>query len=178
MFNKNSLIRFFVLASILALTVFAVRGVLTVYADNDSSIEDLIEGKGQFKFDVFPPGLEKKFEVRQPSLNVNPQGKVLITAGEVTEANWPNLKVKIWGLVLNIHVMPDARIIGGTTQTSSTATGTPSTVIPTVAVGNKVDILGDMEKDTGLIHAKTFKNRSQGSIDMENLRQRIQDLIR
>ena len=182
MFNKNSLIRFFVLASILALTVFAVSGIFTAYADNDnnddSSIEDLIEGKGQFKFDIFPPGLEKKFEVRQSSLNVNPQGKTLIIAGEVTEANWPNLKVKTWGLILNIHVMPDARIIGGTTQTSSTATGTPSTVIPSVAVGNKVDILGDMEKDTGLIHAKIFKNRSQGSIDMENLRQRIQDLIR
>ena len=177
MFNKNSLIRFFAFASILALTVFTISGVLTVYADDDSSIEDLIEGKGKFKFDVFPFGLEKKFEIRQPSLNVNPQGKVLITAGEVTEANWPNLKVKIWGLVLSIHVMPNARIIGGTTQTSSTATGTPS-IIPTVAVGNKVDILGDMEKDTGLIHAKTFKNRSQGSIDMENLRQRIQDLIR
>jgi len=178
MFNKNSLIRFFVLASILALTVFAVRGTFTVYADDDSSIEDLIEGKGKFKFDVFPSGLEKKFEVRQPSLNVNPQGKVLIIAGEVTESNWPNLKVKIWGLVLNVHVMPDARIIGGTTQTSTIATGTPPVVIPTVAVGNKVDILGEMEIATGLIHAKTFKNRSQGSIDMENLRQRIQDLIR
>ena len=167
MFNKNSLIRFFAFASILALTVFTISGVLTVYADDDSSIEDLIEGKGKFKFDVFPFGLEKKFEIRQPSLNVNPQGKVLITAGEVTEANWPNLKVKVWGLILNVHVMPDVRIISGTTQASST-----------VAVGNKVDILGDMEKDTGLIHAKTFKNRSQGSIDMENLRQRIQDLIR
>ena len=181
MFNKNSLIRFFVLASILSLTVFAVRGVLTVYADNnnnDSSIEDLIEGKGQFKFDVFPPGIEKNFEIQQPSLNVNPQGRALIIAGEVTEANWPNLKVKIWGLVLNIHAMPDTRIIGGTTQTSSTATGTPSTIIPTVAVGDKVDILGNMEKDTGLINAKTFKNRSQGSKDMENLRQRIQDLIK
>ena len=178
MFNKNSLMRFFVLASILSLMVFAVSGVLTVSADNDSSIEDLIEGKSHFKFDVFPTGLEKKFEIRQPSLNVNPHGKVLITAGEVTETNWPNLKVKIWGMVLNIHVMPDARIIGGTTQTSSTATGTPPTVIPNVAIGDKVDILGDMEKDTGLINANTFKNRSQGSIDMENLRQRIQDLIK
>ncbi len=96
MFNKNSLIRFFVLASILSLTVFAVSRVITVYADNDndndndSSIEDLIEGKGQFKFDVFPQGIEKNFEIRQPSLNVNPQGKTLIIAGEVTEANWPN----------------------------------------------------------------------------------------
>ncbi len=75
--------------------------------------------------------------------------------------------------------MPDVRIIGSTTQTSSsTATGTPATIIPTVAVGDKVDILGDMDKDTGLINAKTFKNRSQGSKDIENLNQRIQDLIK
>ena len=178
MFNKKFVSRFFTLAVILSLATFTIIGTLISHADNDSSIDDLIEGRGKFKFDIFPPGLEKKFEIRQPSLNINPQGKVLITAGEVTEANWPNLKVKIWGLVLSVHVMPDARIIGGTAMTTSTATGTPPSVIPTVTVGDKVDVLGDMEKDTGLIHAKTFKNRSQSSKDSENLRQRIADLMR
>src|SRR3989344_2013861 len=166
MLNKSLIIRYFTFAIILFLMVFAIGGTFISHADNDSSLDDLIEGKGKFKFDVFPPGLDKKFEIRQPSLNVNPQGKVLITAGEVTEANWPNLKVKTWGLVLSIHVMPDAKIIGGTATTTSTA------------IGDKVDILGDMEKDTGLIHAKTFKNGSQGSKDSENLRQRINDLIK
>ena len=164
MLNKNFAIRFFTFAVILFLAMFAIGGTFISHADNDSSLDDLIEGRGKFKFDIFPPGLEKKFEIRQPSLNVNPQGKVLITAGEVTEANWPNLKVKTWGLVLNVHVMSDARIIGGTATTTT--------------VGDKVDILGDMEKDTGLIHAKTFKNRSQSLIDSENLRQRIADLMR
>ena len=178
MLNKNIVIRFFTFALILSLAVFAIGGTFISYADNESSLNDLIEGKGKFKFDIFPPDLEKKHEIREPSLNVNPQGKVLIIAGEVTEATWPNLKVKIWGLVLSVHVMPDARIIGGTTTTTSTATGTPPLVIPTVAVGDKVDILGYMEKDTGLIHAKTFKNRSQSSKDFENLRQRIADLMR
>lgn len=188
MFNKNYIVRFVAFISLLSLMIFAINGVINVYAkdnessnnsnNNDSSIDNLIEGTGKFKFDSFPPGLEKKNEIREPSLNVNPQGKVLITAGEVTEANWPNLKVKIWGLVLSVHVMPDARIIGGTTTTTSTATGTLPLVIPTVAVGDRVDILGNMEKDTGLIHAKTFKNRSQSSKDSENLRQRIADLMR
>lgn len=167
MLNKKLIVRFFTFALVLSLAVFTIGGTFISRADNDSSIEDLIEGKGKFKFDIFPPGLEKKFEIRQLSLNVNPQGKVLITAGEVTEVNWPNLKVKTWGLVLNVHVMPDARIIGNTTTATSTAT-----------IGDKVDILGDMEKDTGLIHAKTFKNRSQSSKDSDNLKQRIQDLLK
>jgi|SRR3989344_971764 len=178
MLNKSLIIRYFTFAIILFLMVFAIGGTFISHADNDSSLDDLIEGKGKFKFDIFPPGLEKKFEIRQPSLNINPHGKVLITAGEVTEVNWPNLKVKTWGLVLNVHMTPDAKIIGGTTTTTSIATGTPPLVIPTITVGDKVDILGDMEKDTGLIHAKTFKNRSQSSKDSENLRQRINDLIK
>lgn len=134
-----------------------------------SDIDDLVEGKGEFKLENFPKELERKFETRQATLTINPHGKVLIVAGEVTEANWPNLKAKIWGNVLSVHVMPDAKLIG----LSNTATSSVQ-----VAVGDRVDILGYAEEATGLIHATTFKNRSQANKEADGIRARIQELLK
>jgi hypothetical protein len=145
-------------------------------SSSSSAVEDLIEGKGEFKLDHFPKGLDKKFEVRKPSMTINPQGKVLIVASEVTESNWPNLKVKVWGNTFSVHVMPDARLIGLTATAVSNATSSATTTIQ-VAVGDRVDVLGYVEEATGLIHATAFKNRSQVSKDVETIRARIQELM-
>lgn len=140
--------------------------------DENDDVEALIEGKGHFKFDRFPPGLAKKFDYRRAAtLNINPNGKTLITAGEVTEVNWPDLKVKVWGLLLNVHVLPDALIIG------QTGTGTTSNATTTV-VGNQVDVLGDIATSTGIINARHFKNRSQTTQRIDDLQRRIQELLK
>ncbi len=103
-------------------------------------------------------------------LTINKQGKVTLQSGEVTESNWPNLKVKAWGTVYNIHVMPDAKIIGNT----NTGTTTP---LVTVTVGDKVDLVGDVELATGLIHAKSFRNRSTVNKQSSEIQVRIKSLL-
>ena len=145
------------------------KSVQKVEVKSISDIDDLVEGKGEFKLEKFPAELEKKFETRQATLTINPQGKVLIVAGEVAEANWPNLKVKIWGNALAVHVMPDAKLIGFTSNATSTVQA---------AVGDKVDVLGYAEEATGLVHATTFKNRSQANKEADGIRARIQELLK
>ncbi len=178
---KKSALIFGIMAVALALVFSATMSVRADSDDND--LEDLFEGKGAFKFDKFPPGLDKKRDLpKGPSFTVNPQGRVLISAGEVTEANWPNLKVKVWGLSLSVHVMPNAVIHGAAAPVVNTSTSTATTTPPTttggVSVGDKVDILGEMESSTGLIHALHFKNRSQTDHTINALQQRIQELLK
>ncbi len=100
---------------------------------------------------------------------INAAGKIKLTAVEVTESNWPNLKVKAWGNVFSVHVMPDARIIGATNTGSTTP-------LVTVAVGEKVDILGDVEA-SGLMHATSFRNRSTAHKQTTEIQSRIKGLL-
>lgn len=160
----------------LVLSLVASSGILVRADDDDDNVKELIEGKGSFKFDAFPKHLEKELGRQDPTLNINPQGRALVTSGEVTSVSWPNLTVKVWGLSLQVTVLPDAKIIGGTAAATSTSTTTPSQ--PRASVGDKVDILGEMNKTTGVISAKHFKNRSGASAEVEGLRQRVNDLLR
>ncbi|MEK7510249.1 MAG: hypothetical protein AAB567_01675 [Patescibacteria group bacterium] len=172
--TKNRSI-FFLAGFVAIVLALSFGGIFLIQAHEDEdeeadrNIQEFIEGLDEFSLEHFPPWLERRFEVRDPSLSINPQGRVLITAGEVSEVSWPNLKVKTWGIILNVHVMGGAVIHG----TGSTSSGTPQ-----VAVGDRIDILGEMEKETGLIHAHHFKNRSQAFQEIESLRQRIQDLLK
>ena len=106
---------------------------------------------------------EKRQEVRGPSFSVNPLGRVVLNEGEVVEAAWPNLKVKVWGVTFSVHVMPDAVIVGGSDQAQA-------------AVGDKVDLVGEMEA-SGLIHARQFKNRTHTDAATEEIRRKIQQLM-
>ncbi|TSC62528.1 MAG: hypothetical protein G01um101448_433 [Parcubacteria group bacterium Gr01-1014_48] len=104
------------------------------------------------------------------SILINPAGKVKLTGVEVTESNWPNLKVKAWGVMLSVHVMPDAKIVGGT----NTGSTTPPV---TVAVGDRVDVVGDADTAAGLIHARSFRNRSTINKETNDIQTRIKDLL-
>src|SRR3989344_7621185 len=143
--------------------------------DDDNKVKELTEGKGSFKFDEFPKHLEKELGRQEPTLNINPQGRVLITSGEVTSVSWPNVTVKVWGLPLSITILPDTKIIGGSYATS-TSTTTP--VQPRASVGDRVDVLGEMNKTTGVISAKHFKNRSGANAEVEGLRQQVNSLLK
>lgn len=152
--------------------------------DNDNnndngSIMDLLHGKGVFNFNDFPSDLEEETISQNASLNINPNGRVIITSAIVTQANWPNLQVKVWGITLNITVLPDAKVHGAgiTTPTTSGSTSTPSTVI-NIAVGDNVDIVGTINNDTGVISANNFRDRSQTSALIKTLQQKIQDLLK
>ncbi len=159
----------------LIVSLVASSGILVQADNNDDKVKELTEGKGSFKFDEFPKHLEKELGQQEPTLNVNPQGRALITSGEVTSVSWPNLTVKVWGLSLSVTVPPNAKIIGGSNATS-TSTTTPSQ--PRASVGDKVDILGEMNKTTGVISAKHFRNRSGAGVEVEGLRQQVNNLLK
>lgn len=174
---KNKKMRWALYLGMLGLIVSLVAssGILVQADNNDDKVKELTEGKGSFKFDEFPKHLEKELGQQEPTLNVNPQGRALITSGEVTSVSWPNLTVKVWGLSLSVTVPPNAKIIGGSNATS-TSTTTPSQ--PRASVGDKVDILGEMNKTTGVISAKHFRNRSGAGVEVEGLRQQVNNLLK
>lgn len=134
--------------------------------DNDRNEHQVIEQSNEFSRDL----LGDRATNTPTTISINRQGKATISAGEVTESSWPNLKVKAWGTVFSVHVMPDARIIGAT----NTGTTTP---LVTVAVGDKVDFIGDVELPTGLIHAKSFRNRSAVNQQSNDIQSRIKALM-
>ena len=147
--------------------------------DNDNrngSIMDLLRGKGVFNFSDFPSDLEGETISQNPSLNINPNGRVIITSASVIQSNWPNLQVKVWGITLNITVLPNAKIHGAGIATPS-STSTPPAVI-NVAVGDNVDVVGTIDNNTGVISAKNFRDRSQTNSLIQTLQQKIQDLLR
>ena len=150
---------------------------IKVLADEDGDdreVENFIEGKGKFKFDKFPKHLEKTSVNREPALTINPNGKTLITAGEVSAVNWPNVTVKVWGINLAVKITDTTVLIGK----QGTATSTTATTTAQASVGDKVDVLGEINKSTGEITAKHFKNRSRASQEVGDLEKRIQDLLR
>ena len=134
--------------------------------DNDRNEHQAIEQSNEFSRDL----LGDRATNTPATIFINKQGKATVSAGEVTESSWPNLKVKAWGTVFSVHVMPDARIIGAT----NTGTTTP---LVTVAVGDKVDFIGDVELATGLIHAKSFRNRSAVNQQSNDIQSRIKALM-
>ena len=134
--------------------------------DNDRNEHQAIEQSNEFSRDL----LGDRATNTPATIFINKQGKATVSAGEVTESSWPNLKVKAWGTVFSVHVMPDARIIG----TTNTGTTTP---LVTVAVGDKVDLVGDAELATGLIHARTFRNRSAVNQQSNDIQSRIKALM-
>lgn len=163
-------------ALLIALLVgFALAMTTPVRADNDDhgNKHDAMENEDHdrdLKNNQFSKNLLGERATNTPAtVLINAAGKVKLTAGEVTESNWPNLKVKTWGVIWSVHVMPDAKIIGGT----NTGTTTPPV---TVSIGDKVDILGDIEVG-GLMHARSFRDRSTVVKQADDLQTRIKALL-
>lgn len=168
---------FGILFAVLVGVIFVAANSVRADKDDDSDgegISALLEGKKDFRLNEFPKQFLKNRATNTPStIIINPKGKVLLGATEVVESNWPNLRVKSWGLVLNVHVMPDAKLTGvGNTTASTTASTTP-----TIAVGDKIDVLGDIEVATGLIHARHVRNRSIVNQQSDDLQSRIKKLL-
>lgn len=189
MLNKNvkSLKKILLTVILSALLVWSMSSMF-VKAENDNqdngnhngSFKDLLHGKGVFNFNDFPSDLEQETISQNPGLNINPNGRVIITSASVTQSNWPNLQIKVWGITLNVTVLPNAKIhgIGITTSTNTSgATSTPSTVI-SIAVGDNVDVVGTIDNNTGVISADNFRDRSQTNSLIQTLQQKIQDLLK
>lgn len=139
----------------------------------DKGFGALMEGKHDFKLNEFPQSFLRNRATSGPStVTVNPNGKILLGSTEVTESNWPNLKVKSWGIVYNVHVMPDAKLIGFGTTSTTTASSTPM-----VSVGDRLDVLGEIEMATGLVHARQVRNRSTANKQADDLQSRIRQLL-
>ena len=139
--------------------------------DNDRDNDDDNKNKAAQNSNDLPRDVLSDKATNTPAhITINKQGKATLTSVDVTESNWPNLKVKAWGTVYSVHVMPDAKITGAT----NTGTTTP---LVTVAIGDKVDFVGDVELATGLIHAKSFRNRSAVNKQSSDLQMRIKQLM-
>lgn len=163
-------------ALLLALSVGLILAVANpVRAENDDHNDDKKKDKFFIEQDREFREFSKDFLSSDKATNtpatvlINTAGKIKLTAVEVTESNWPNLKVKAWGSVFSVHVMSDAKITGIT----NTGTTTP---LVTVAIGEKVDILGDIEMG-GLVHARHFRNRSTAHKQTTEIQSRIKSLL-
>lgn len=181
MFKYSTKISLIIALSVILITMNGVFAkAVNDREDNDnSSLSDLLHGRGIFGFTDFPIELERETIFRNPSFNINPNGRVIITSAVVTQSNWPNLQVKVWGITLNVTVSPNARIHGvaiTTPANTSGATSTPSTT--NVTVGDKVDIVGTIDNNTGIISADNFKDRTQTSSLIKSLQDKIQDLLK
>lgn len=158
-----------VAAALIALSLSAGSAASVALAENGSNkdFEDFLKGKGNFNFNKLPSELSKDLEQTDPSLNINPNGKVLVTNGEIMSFNYPNFTVKVWGVTLSGIATSSSVLIGNGTSTTSWA-----------KVGDKVDISGTIDKNNGVLNAHRMRNRTTVGTETSDVMKRISDLLK
>lgn len=126
-------------------------------------IEQLTEKLENFTF----PGIEST-KINPSSLYFGPQGQVRIISGEITSIGTATPAIdgiKIWGISLNVDVTGANFIPAGAT-------------ISGLKVGDKVNIKGTINKDTGVITASTVHSLVTTQQDVVKLQLQITELIK
>jgi len=118
--------------------------------------------KAELKLTKAPASLVITSKVKVTMVNVK-----LEAIGTVTQGKEDALTVRIHGLTLEVDAS-GAKIYGGGKKIT----------LSDLTVGNILLIKGTMDEDTGVIEASRIYNRSSHKKSLENLRVRIQDLLR
>lgn len=157
---------------------------LTAFAE-DTHHEDMRTEKGNMKsimqplqnmlnkiekFDTREFSIENKPVHDVPStLTVNPQGNTRITNGKVTAMSGDIITVEIWRLSFSVHKMPDTKVF---------ASNSREMTFDQIAVGDMVDVLGQMDTATvAFIHAQGIHDRTQSIRVQQEQTGRLQAMI-
>ncbi len=156
--------KYLLFAAIFGLIVFGFTALArSENSENDSKkLNKAVEKLEKFEL----PDVESVKE-NPASLFVGPQGQVRIISGEITAigTSTPQIdSIKVWGLTLSVDVANAKYIPSGTTASS-------------IKVGDKVNVKGTINKDTGVIKADTVHALTLHQQTINDLTSRIRELI-
>jgi hypothetical protein len=161
--KKNLFLVIALVAGVVAFSAFAATKIQA--NSNNNAIKKLEQNIEKLeKFEL--PDVESAKE-HPSSLYIGPQGQVRIISGEITEigTTTPVIDgIKAWGINLKVDVGNAKFIPSGTTASS-------------LKVGDKVNVKGTINKDTGVITASTIHSLSATQQTMDALLNQIRALI-
>ena len=161
--KKNIFLITAIIVGFVAISVFAATRIQATSNNNAiKKLEQNIEKLEKFEL----PDVESSKE-HPSSLYIGPQGQVRIISGEITEITTTTPAVdgiKVWGINLKVDVGSAKFIPSGTTASS-------------LKVGDKVNVKGTINKDTGIITTSTVHLLSKPQQNTDALLNQIRALI-